>query len=407
MIDDALFEEVVSIRRDIHQFPEIEFDVERTAGIAAKQLRECGIEVKTNVGRSGVVGDIHVPGATRRIALRADMDALPMQEEGSCPYKSKIAGKAHMCGHDAHTAMLIGAAKLLSQDARKLKSHVRFIFQPSEEKYPGGAPGMIADGVLDGVDEIFALHMWPMLPVGTVGMCQGAALAQADAFNISIHGKGGHAAQPQITIDPIVIASHLVVMLQTIVARNVDPTDAAVLTITQFHSGSAGNVIPSTASLQGTVRTYSKEVQTKVRARLEEIIEHVTKSFGATYEFSYQEGYPVLFNHKSSEHFVLKTAQTFLPGQQIRYPAEKFLFGEDFAYYTEKIPGCFIQLGCRNEQKDCIYPLHHPRFNLDEESMKYGIKLLTELAYNFSESSTLLHKLPSESISESSQASGL
>lgn len=380
MIDNELFEEVVALRRDIHRNPETGFDVERTAEIAARELEACGIAVRRKIGKTGVVGDIRVPGATRCVAMRADMDALPIQEEGNCSYKSLVPGKAHMCGHDAHTAMLIGAAKYLSRHCADLKANVRFIFQPSEEQLPGGAPAMMAEGALEGVDEIFALHMWPTLPTGVVGVCPGAALAQPDGFTITIHGKGGHAAQPQSTVDPIVIASQIVVMLQSIIARNIDPLEAGVVTITQFHAGSAGNVIPSTAFLMGTVRTYSKEVQKTIKSRIEELVKHVTQGFVAGYDFSYQEGYPVLFNHRESEERVLGAAQTFLPEEHVRYPAEKVLFGEDFAYYTQKIPGCFIQLGCRNEEKECIYPLHHPCFNLDEESLKVGVKLLSTLA---------------------------
>jgi len=367
-MEESLFEEIVSIRRDIHQHPETAFDVERTAGIAADELRGAGIKVRTKVGRTGVVGDIIVPGADKRIALRADMDALPMQEEGNPPYKSTVDGKAHMCGHDSHTAMLIGAAKYLTARKDHLKNHVRFIFQPSEELHPGGAPGMIADGCLEDVDEIYALHVWPWLETGVVGICDGPAMAQPDAFDITIKGKGGHAAAPHQADDPIVAGSYLVTQLQTLVSRHVSPLDSAVVTVTQFHAGSAYNVIPSTAELRGTVRTYNPKTQKMIREKIEALVAPIG-------EMTYHEGYPVLINEKTCAGKVAEAASNY----QVNYPAEKALFGEDFAYYLQHVPGCFIQLGCRNEQKECIYPLHHPKFNLDEECMKIGVALLTKL----------------------------
>lgn len=368
-MDESLFKEIVAIRRDIHQHPETAFDVERTAGIAAEEMRKAGIEVKTEVGHTGVVGDLTVPGATRRIALRADMDALPIQEEGNPPYKSTIDGKAHMCGHDAHTAMLIGAAKKLSSQKETLKHHVRFIFQPSEELFPGGAPGMIEDGCLEDVDEIYALHVWPWLKTGAVGIADGHAMAQGDFFDITIHGKGGHAAAPQDCIDPIVTGSYLVTQLQTLVSRFVSPIDSAVVTVTQFHAGSAYNVIPSTANLKGTVRTFRPETQKLIRSKMESLVSPIGT-------LSYTEGYPVLVNEKTCSDKAAKCAEEY----HLKYPAEKMLGGEDFAYYLKHIPGCFIQLGCRNEDKECVYPLHHPKFNLDEECMKIGVDLLTRLA---------------------------
>jgi len=380
MFDDTLFEEVIKIRRDIHQNPETGFDVERTASIAADTLDAMGLTVKRKVGRTGVVCDLEIPGAKRRVALRADMDALPIQEERDSSYKSKIDEKAHLCGHDAHTAMLIGTAKFLKQHKNKLASNVRFIFQPSEELQPGGAPGMIEDGCLEGVDEIYALHVWPWLDTGTVGICHGPTMAQADSFEITIQGRGGHAAAPHQNIDPIVIGSHLVTMLQTIISRYVKPLDPAVLSVTTFHSGSAFNVIPSQAKLTGTVRTYSTETQKTIRKKMEEIIKEVTKSFGAAFEFLYDEGYPPVINHAESCDAVKKASSSFLENSQVIYPAERAMFGEDFAYYLQKVPGCFIQLGCRNEEKECIHPLHHPCFNLDEECMKVGIRLLSSLA---------------------------
>ena len=228
---------------------------------------------------------------------------------------------------------------------------------------------MIADGCLDGVDEIYALHVWPWLETGTIGICVGPTLAQADAFNITIEGKGGHAAAPHDAIDPIVNGSYLVAQLQILVSRHVSPLDSAVVTVSQFHAGSAYNVIPSQAKLTGTVRTYRPETQKHIRSIMEKLVSPIGS-------LEYTEGYPVLVNEKHCCEKAAKCAESF----NVHYPAEKALFGEDFAYYLQYVPGCFIQLGCRNEHKECTYPLHHPKFNLDEDCMKVGVDLLTRLA---------------------------
>lgn len=379
MIDKSLYESVVAIRRDIHQHPELEFDVERTAKIVAEELRKAGIEVKTNVGKNGVVGDLMIPEATKRIALRADMDALPIHEENEVPYRSKVAGKGHMCGHDSHTAMLIGAARLLASKREKLKNNVRFIFQPCEEKPPGGALGMIEAGCLEGVDAIYALHVWPWLKSGEIGICPGPAMAQADLFEIAITGKGGHAAAPHRTVDPVLAGSHLVTALQSLVSRTTDPLHAAVVSVTQFSAGSTHNVIPDKALLRGTVRTYDQATLKRLREAFESITHHTVKGFGATATLQYCEGYPPVINSERGSASVKEAAERFLDADQIHFPGESAMFGEDFAYYLQKVPGCFIQLGCGNEKSGCIYPLHHSRFNLDEPCMKVGVRLLAEL----------------------------
>jgi len=373
----AYFHDIVAIRRDIHMHPEIGFEVQRTAGIAAAELEKLGIAVKTGVGKTGVVGDITVPGASKCIALRADMDALPMQEAGSPPYKSLQDGKAHMCGHDAHTAMLIGAARIITDFKDELRANVRFIFQPNEENLPGGAPSMIADGALDGVDEIFGLHVWPLVETGKF------RLGQPDVFEIEITGVGGHAAVPHKTVDPIVIASQFVSAIQSIVSRNVNPLDAAVVSITEFHAGTTHNVIPQTARLTGTVRTFKKDVQRMIRNKLKNVLAALTAANEAEYTFNYIEGYPVTFNHDVSIDKALKATQSIAGSEEVVYPAEPVLWGEDFAYYTEKIPGCFIFLGIRNEGKNTVYMCHDSRFDVDEDAMINGMALHAALALNY------------------------
>lgn len=373
------FNDIVAIRRDIHQHPELGFDVERTAGIAADALDALGMSVKTGIGRTGVVGDLEVSGATKRIALRADMDALPIQEQTDVPYKSKIDGKAHLCGHDAHTAMLIGTARILSHLKSELNVNIRFIFQPCEESFPGGAQAMIADGALDGVDEIYGVHVFPLYSVGQYATCTGPMLAQSDTFEITITGRGGHAAFPHLTVDPIIIGSQFVNAVQSVVSRNVDPLDSAVVSITQFHGGNAKNVIPAAVTLGGTVRTLDKTVQKRVRSQLENLLAGTANAHDATYDFSYQEGCPVTYNHEPCVDVVVSSAHTLVGEENVIYPIPPILGGEDFACYSQEIPACFVMVGAGNEQKGIVNMCHHPQFDIDETSMIYGMALTSSI----------------------------
>ena len=383
------FDDIVAIRRDIHQYPEIGFDVHRTAGIAADALRALDIPVKTGIGRTGVVGDLEVPGASKRIALRADMDALPIQELTDVPYKSKINGKAHLCGHDAHTAMLIGAARVLSHLRDSLKTHVRFIFQPSEEALPGGAPAMIADGALENVDEIYGIHVFPLYAVGEYATCNGPMLAQSDTFQITLTGRGGHAAFPHLTVDPIVIGAQFVTAVQSIVARNIDPLDSAVVSVTQLHGGDANlqngltgaalNVIPPKVLIGGTVRTLQGSVQKRVRGQLERLLAGLANAHNATYTFTYHEGYPVTYNHEPCVTTAVSTASGLVGEDNLVFPMSPILGGEDFGYYSQKIPGCFVMVGAGNEEKGIVNMCHHPQFDIDENCMIYGMALLVNL----------------------------
>ncbi len=373
------FDDIVAIRRDIHQNPELKFDVERTAGIAADALETLNIPVKTGIGRTGVVGDLEVEGATKRIALRADMDALPIQEQTDVPYKSRIDGKAHLCGHDAHTAMLIGTARILSNLKSQLKASIRFIFQPCEEAYPGGAQAMISDGVLDGVDEIYGIHVFPLYPVGKYATCPGPMLAQSDIFEITITGRGGHAAFPHLTVDPIVIGAEFVNAAQSIVSRNVDPLDSAVVSITEFHGGDAKTVIPPSVTLGGTVRTLDRDVQRRIRSQLENLLAGLVKAHDATYTFKYQEGCPVTYNHDPCVDKVLSSAKTLVGDENVIYPISPILGGEDFACYSQQIPACFVMVGAGNENKGIVNMCHHPQFDIDESCMVYGMALTVSL----------------------------
>lgn len=376
----SIYPEMVECRRDFHMNPEIGFDVQRTAAVVAQKLNSYGLRVKTGVGKTGVVGDLIVPNATKCIALRADMDALPMDELNDKPYKSKIPLKAHMCGHDAHTAMLLGAAKILASLKNTLKANVRFVFQPSEELFPGGAPFMIKDGVLESVDEIYALHVWPTLPVGHYGICVGPAMAQGDGFSVTINGRGGHAAAPHLTVDPIVISAQIIQSFQNIISRHVDPLDSAVITVAKIHGGTANNVIPDSCTFSGGVRTCSGDQQKFIRKTMEDIVHTVAAMYGAKGELSYVEGYPVTYNHEGLAAHAKEIAAQIVDKTSIDYPAKKMMGGEDFSYYAQKVKGCFIQLGCRNEAKGITHMLHDSRFDIDEDCMVYGTALHIKLA---------------------------
>lgn len=374
-----LHQNMIAVRRDLHMHPEIGFDVERTAAIVAIKLQELGLQVKTKIGKTGVIADLLVPNAKRTIALRADMDALPIQELSDIPYKSKIPMRAHLCGHDAHTSMLLAAAEILTSIKSQLHVNVRFIFQPNEEVWPGGAPAMIQDGAIDGVDEIYALHVWPTLDVGSYGICVGPAMAMPDAFEITITGKSGHAAAPETAINPITVGSQVIQALQLLVPQNIAPQEEAILTVTQMHSGTCYNVIPDTCFITGTVRTYEKHVQKTIQQRMPEIVSEIAQAYNATAEVKYLEGYPATINHEDCCIKARDAAKNLVNNLQVIYPGQRAMFGEDFSYYSQKMKGCFIQLGCRNEEKNINRMLHDSRFDIDEDCMVYGAGLLVNL----------------------------
>jgi amidohydrolase len=371
-------ERVVDWQRRIHADPEIGFDTVRTAALVAEVLGEAGLDVRTGVGRTGVVADLTASRAPGRVALRADMDALPMDEEGDLPHRSRNPGAAHMCGHDAHTAMLLGAAVALADRRDALTRSVRFLFQPNEEAPPGGAPSMIEDGCLDGVERIYGQHVWPLLPTGTVGIVAGPAMAQPDTWRLTLTGKGGHAAVPHETRDPVVGAAHLIAALQTVTSRNVDPLDSAVLSVTQVHSGSADNVIPASATLTGTIRSFRKEVGDVVRERLGTIAEGTARAFGLEVKLEMVHGYPVLVNDAA----VCDEAERVLAsgGVAVDRTVSPVLGGEDFAYYLRRVPGAFLFLGNRDEEKGIVHFCHHPRFRVDDDAMRLGVEVWLRLA---------------------------
>ena len=372
-------EHIYSYRRDFHQYPELSFQEYRTAETISKHLESFGIEHRTGVGKTGVVGEI-VFGDGPTIALRADMDALPIQEVGDLKYKSKNEGVMHACGHDGHMAILLGAANALSKNQKLKKGKVRFIFQPAEEG-AGGARYMIKDGCLDQVDEIYGLHLWNYQPVGEIGVKNGPIMAAADMFDIIIKGKGGHGATPQGTVDAIVVASNLITMLQTIVSRNTNPLDNTVVTIGEINGGQNFNVIADEVRLTGTTRAYTENNRNMIKKRMQDIIDGISKSFGAEIVLKYKEGYPPTINHEDPTKLVLE-ASSMVVGKGAGYPYLS-MGGEDFSYYLQKVPGCFFFVGSAPDKNNILSTPHHcSHFDIDERSLLIGASVYLNLINN-------------------------
>ena len=372
-------DEIYAIRRHFHRYPELSFKEFNTAETISEHLDKLGISHKKGVGKTGIVGEINFgPGPT--IALRADMDALPIQEENNLDYKSLNDGVMHACGHDGHMAILLGAANALSKNSKLKKGTVRFIFQPAEEGL-GGAKYMIEDGCLDKVDEIYGLHLWNYQLYGEVGIKDGPVMASADLFDIEVSGKGGHGATPQGTVDAIVVASNLVTMLQTIVSRNTNPLESTVLSIGKIKGGHNFNIISDKVHMSGTTRAYTEENRTMIKQRMKEVIEGVSKSFGADIKLNYKDGYPPTVNHSSQVEKVLEAASTIVAsGAKNPYLS---MGGEDFSYYLQNKPGCFFFVGSAPNENEILSTPHHcSHFNIDERALLVGASVYLNLIEN-------------------------
>ena len=370
---------IIDWRRDFHQFPELSFQEHRTGDVIADELRSMGLEPKVKVGKTGVTADLKF-GNGPMIGLRADMDALPIQETSGLPFSSQNDGVMHACGHDGHMAMLLGAAKALTQKDNQYNGTVRFIFQPAEEG-EGGARYMIEDGCLEGIDEIYGIHVWNYQPVGEVGVKDGPVLAAADMFDIKIKGIGGHGAAPQGTVDSVVVASYLVQALQTIVSRNTNPLESTVISIGKINGGNNFNIIADEVSLSGTARAYSEENRNLIKTRMEEIIKGVEKTYNANITFDYKDGYPPTINHVGPTQKVLKAAEKVV-GDKAGMPYLS-MGGEDFAYYLKEKPGCFFFVGSApNEQELFETPHHCSHFTMDERALLVGPSIYLNLLDN-------------------------
>ena len=364
---------LIKIRRHIHQYPELAYEEYETSNYIQQKLEELKIPFK-KAAKTGIIADIKRDGQ-KLIALRADIDALPILEENDIPYKSRNPGKMHACGHDAHTSMLLGAARIL-KDIKK-GPNVRLLFQPSEEKLPGGAPSMIQDGALKGVDEIYGIHVAPDISVGTIKTRQGIMMASADEMDIKIIGKGGHASSPNKAVDPIYISSLFINSVQSIVSRLSSPLSPVVITISAINGGNIYNVIPKMVEMKGTVRTIDDDTHKLVIKKIKKVLNYITGMYGAKYELDYRIGYPTLINHKYGAEKFRMVSRGFLTLRMMKTP---IMGGEDFAWYLKECKGAFAFIGVRNEGKGIVYPLHHPKFNIDEDILPYGAELLVKLA---------------------------
>jgi len=369
---------IIKIRRDIHKHPELSFQEFRTAKLVSDSLKKFGLEVGENIGKTGVVGILKGARPGKTIAFRADMDALPIQETSDLSYKSVNDGVMHACGHDAHTAMLLVAAEILSKNIEQISGKIKFIFQPAEEGF-GGAKFMIDDGALEGVEEIYGLHVWNYQESGTIGLKSGPVMAAADKFEIIINGIGGHGAAPQGTVDCVVVSSYLIQSLQTIVSRNTNPIDSTAITIGQINGGYNFNIIADKVILKGTARSYTEENRLMIKKRLQEIINGTESMFNAKIELIYEDGYPPVINDIAATKKLSRIANKIV-GNKLISPYLS-MGGEDFSYFAQKVPGCFFFLGTMPDGKDKTSTPHHcSHFDIDEDSMVIGTSVFVELA---------------------------
>jgi amidohydrolase len=368
--------QLVDWRRRLHQRPELGFREQLTADFISQRLTDWGIEHQTGIAETGVVAVIEATAPGPVLGIRADMDALPIQEENQVSYCSQHPGIMHACGHDGHVAIALGAAYYLAQHRDGFTGTVKIIFQPAEEG-PGGAKPMIEAGVLTNpdVEAMIGLHLWNNLPLGTVGVRSGPLMAASEFFEITVQGKGGHGALPHQTVDAIVVGAQIINALQTIVSRNIDPTKSAVVTVGKFHGGSASNVIADTAHLNGTVRYFDRVYRDFFAARIEEIVAGICQSYGATYCFSYQALYPPVINDAGMADLVKSVALSVVETPAGVVPDCHTMGGEDMAFFLQEVPGCYFFLGSANAEKALAYPHHHPRFDFDETALGLGVEM--------------------------------
>ncbi len=379
----ALKDKLVQLRRDIHQHPELGMEETRTAKVVTEHLEQIGLTVKRGVGGTGVVGLLQGNQPGKSLMLRADMDALPIQEENDVPYRSRNPGVMHACGHDGHTAILLVVAEVMSAYRDIIPGRIKFVFQPGEEGF-AGARLMIEDGVLENpaVDAAFGLHLSTYFPLGTIGTCDGPMMASGDWFTIKLKGKGAHAAQADLGVDSIVMSSSVISGLQTIISKGVSSTTPLVLHIGTIHGGSNFNVVADNVELKGTVRTFNEELRASMPERMNRLIGGITSAMGGTHELEYEFGYPVLTNDESLTPLV-KDSIIEIVGREGYTNIQPRMVCEDMAFFQQKVPGCYFYLGAANAEKGLDMPHHNGRFDFDEEALVLGAQAMTRVAWNF------------------------
>ncbi|MFP3392566.1 amidohydrolase [Brevibacillus sp. SIMBA_040] len=372
-------EQVVAWRRYLHQHPELSFQEDKTSQFVYETLESFGNLELSRPTKTSIVARLIGSEPGKVLGIRADIDALPIHEENQVPYASNQPGVMHACGHDGHTAMLLGAAKILSGYKDKIKGEVRFIFQHAEELPPGGAAEIVRSGAADGMDSIIGIHLASYLPVGKFGVLYGALTSSTDRFDITIQGKGGHSSQPEMTVDPIVIGASVISHLQQIVSRNVSALDKVVISVTMLNAGTAYNIIPDTLTITGSTRCFDEEIRKNIPIWIEKIVKGITDAHGASYEFTYSLGYTSVVNDQNVTKLMEDTIRERWGEEDIVF-IDPVMPGEDFSEYLKKAPGCFIQLGAGNPEKGFTYPHHHPRFDFDEDCLVRGVELFIRAA---------------------------
>jgi amidohydrolase len=381
---DEMLPDIVALRRDLHEHPELAYEEVRTAGIIAGRLRALGLEVETGVAKTGVVGLLRGgAGDGRTLAIRADMDALPIHELNEIEYRSTVEGKMHACGHDGHVSIALAVAALLSRRREQLKGNVKFLFQPAEEVI-GGAAAMVQAGVMQDVSAVIGLHLFSAYPVGRVGVRSGPVFAAADRFTLRVRGKGGHAAMPEGAVDPIVIAAQIVLALQTLVSRETSPFERAVVTVASLHAGSAFNIIPEEAELQGTLRTFNQAHRERLIERIAEVARGVAAALRGSCEVEFADGCLACVNDPTMTAVVRRAAQAAVGAERVDEDERVMTSGsDDMAYFLAAAPGCYFIVGARNEAREAAYPHHHPRFNIDEDALPVAVEVLTRTALDY------------------------
>jgi amidohydrolase len=376
------YADMVRWRRQLHENPELSFQEHRTSAFIRSLLESWGVEIMSGSPGTAVIGRLVSEQTGPTVALRADMDALPIHDQKQCEYASKVPGIMHACGHDAHTAVLLALVHWFVDHPDVWKGEIIFIFQHAEELCPGGAVGVVDSGVLDTVDVIYGVHLWTPFPAGHVYCAPGPVMAAADEFQIEILGKGGHGGLPHTAIDSVLIGSHMVINLQSIVSRSINPTEPCVVSVGVMEAGTAFNVIAEKCMLKGTVRTFDEQVRQDVRARLEHIVNETSAIFGAQALLAYRDGYPPVINDAAeAERFTRAATVAF--GSEHVHQSPRIMAAEDFAYYLQKRPGCYMFVGAGNVEKGITYPHHHPQFDIDEEAMLQAARLLAAMTLDY------------------------
>ena len=378
---------MIGWRRRLHRNPELAFHEKETSRFVYETLESFGGLELSRPTPTSVVARLVGERRGRTVALRADMDALPIEEENDFEFVSRNPGVMHACGHDGHTAMLLGAAKVLVGMREEIEGEVRFLFQHAEEQLPGGAKEMVEAGVMEGVDAVIGIHLSSYLPVGKIGLGYGPRGASADTFELLINGKGGHAARPNKVVDTVAVAAQVVTNLQHVVSRNTDPLDSVVLSVTRISGGTTHNVIPETVEMEGTVRALQEGVRERVAGMMERVIEGVTRAHGASYEFEYRRGYRPVVNDEGVTRVVEETAREVF-GEAAVELTPPAMGSEDFSAFQKEAPGSFLSLGARNEEKGITYPHHHPRFTIDEDALPIGVKVFVRTTFRLLDAET-------------------